>query len=668
MKKPFLAMLATLSLTVVGLVSGVAPANAVYNMDDSLRNIEITRSGGAAIVGTNIVASTTLGANESLNSYRYRASFASVGAPLTVPVGAVLADTIAAVNSATSVALNGFDSDINVQWTKTDNTSGSWYSYSQGSMPTGEFSAFVVAGSQYLFGNTVASVTVTTSVTLNGTALTPLTLVALDPGMGYQQAGFSFQWQGGNSYTPSSADSQYVSYSEACFWPADFTLAADSVLKVSYQNADQLTNTSFASNNYVRASGNSGSGMGSYWNESGVESGEVFSISLSTLPSAMQAVRVTADARVENPTANEIRPVFKAWLESDLTETNILDTCSRFESFAAPVLTPTTSTTATLTWTAPVTTHSSGWDEVSVYACLVTNTNCGTDFKDTWDLGPNDSASYDFSYMGMNQIVGEQATISASTMMDAGMMFMGPQSGPSAQWSPSTEYKYFVSYRNGNTNAGYKGLSLVSAAITAGGVESPAVEEEIAAPAAVVSIPTPIKNFAPHKVGAVSEKSFALDGSGLATGASITVNGKKLAFTKDAAGKIQIELPKGLKRGASYNLVVSDANGSFTLLDAIVVSKDLPLAKKVLPSFNGRATSMNATQVREIRALVAASNFGDTVTCTAYFGGAVSEAIAKARATSACATATAANPALTAVIRTADAIASSRNKVRVVIG
>lgn len=667
MKKPFLAMLATLSLTVVSLGSGLAPANAVYNMDDSLRNIEITRSGGAAIVGTNIVASTTLGANESLNSYRYRASFASVGAPLTIPVGAVLADSVAAVNTATSVALNGFDSDINVQWTKTDNTSGSWYSYSQGSMPTGEFSAFVVAGSQYLFGNTVSSVTVTTSVTLNGTALTPLTLVALDPGMGYQQAGFSFQWQGGNSYMPSSADSQYVSYSEACFWPADFTLAADSVLKVSYQNADPLTNTSFASNNYARASGNSGSGMGSYWNASGLESGEVFSISLSTLPSAMQAVRVTADARVENPTANTILPVFKAWLASDVTETNVLDSCSRFESFAAPVLTPTTSTTATLTWTAPVTTHSSGWDEVSVYACLVTNTNCGTDFKDPWDLGPNDSASYDFSFMGMNQIVGTQATISASTMMDAGMMFMGPQSGPSAQWSPSTEYKYFVSYRNGNASAGYKGLSLVSAAASVGET-TPDVNEEVVSPAAVVSVPTPIKNFAPHKVGAVAQKNFTLDGSGLAAGASITVNGKKLAFTKDAAGKIQIELPKSLKRGANYNLVVSDANGTFTLLDAIVVSKDLPIAKKVLPAFNGRATNLNAAQVRDIRALVAESNFGDTVTCTAYVGGAVTDAVANARATAACEVAKVANPALTAVIRTADAIASSRNKVRVVIG
>jgi NifU-like protein involved in Fe-S cluster formation len=77
---------------------------------------------------------------------------------------------------------------------------------------------------------------------------------------------------------------------------------------------------------------------------------------------------------------------------------------------------------------------------------------------------------------------------------------------------------------------------------------------------------------------------------------------------------------------------------------------------------------MNATQVRDIRALVAASNFGDTVTCTAYVGGATTEAIAAARATSACATATAANSALTAVIRTAKAIPASRNTVRVVIG
>lgn len=671
MKKQFLAMLATLSLTVVGLGSGLAPANAVYNIDDSLRNINIMRAGAAEIdeVNGTIVASTSIGANESLSDYRYRADFASVGSPLSVPAAAVLDHTVVAINTATSAVINGFEGNAELAWTKTDSTSGIWWPNGPNAMPSGDFTRFVVTGSKYLYGTTASSISVTATVTLNGTTLTPLELVVLDTNLGYQEAGFSFTWNGGNSYTPSSADSKYSAYSEACFWPADFTLEADEVIKVSYDNLDPLTNTGFAANNYVHMSGNTGAGMDGYWYTQGQQLDEVFSFSLSEMPDGIQALSIYGDAQVSNPTANAIRPVFKAWLASDVAETNILDVCSRYESFAAPALTPTTATTATLSWTAPVTAHSDNWNEVGVYACLVTNTNCGTNFQEPWDMGPDDVASYDFAYMGMDQIVGEQATISTSTMMGAGGMFMGPMSGPPVQWSPSTEYKYFVTYRNMSVNAGYKGLSAASAAVTAGGVETPDVdEEEVVAPAAVVTIPTPIKNFAPHKVAAVGEKNFTLDGSGLAANASITVNGKKLAFTKDAAGKIQIELPKGLKRGASYNLVVADANGSFTLLDAIVVPQDLPIVKKVLPAFNGRATNMNATQVREIRALVAASNFGDTVTCTAYFGGATTEAIAKARATSACATATAANSALTPVIRTAKAIANSRNKVRVVIG
>ena len=146
------------------------------------------------------------------------------------------------------------------------------------------------------------------------------------------------------------------------------------------------------------------------------------------------------------------------------------------------------------------------------------------------------------------------------------------------------------------------------------------------------------------------------------------MNGKKLAFTKDANGKIQLDLPKGLKRGASYNLVVSDANGTFTLLDAIVVPSDLPVAQKSVGAFLPGATAMTASQVRKIRELVNASTVGDTVTCTAYVGGRVTDSMAVARATSACAAATATNPALTAVIRTAKAIPSVLNTVRVVIG
>jgi hypothetical protein len=436
---------------------------------------------------------------------------------------------------------------------------------------------------------------------------------------------------------------------------------------VSYDNLDQTNNLGFAQNNSSYFSGNDGSNMNGFWNPQETETNEVFSASLSDLLPGIEAVSIRGNATVNSPSANAIRPVFKAWLDNN-TSVNVLDSCTRYESFAAPTLAPATSTTATLSWTAPTTAHASDWDDIGVYACLETNANCATGFENPWDMGPSSQLTYDFELMSMGPISGTQATISASMMMDSAMM-MGPSSEPRRMWSTSGSYKYFVVYRTMMGGGGYIGLSAASAAVTAGGVVTPDVdEEEVVTPAAVVAVPSPIKNFVAHKVAALGEKNLTLDGSGLAADASITVNGKKLAFTKDAAGKIQLELPKGLKRGASYNLVVADANGSFTLLDAIVVPQDLPIAKKALPAFKGRATNMNATQVRDIRALVAASNFGDTVTCTAYVGGVTTEAIAKARATSACATATAANSALTAVIRTAKAIPSVLHTVRVVIG
>lgn len=657
-------MLATLSLTAVGLVSGVAPANAVYNTDDSLRDINLMRTGSPVIDGSNIVASTTVYANEVLASFAFSADYAgsALSENLVIASGQELSSVINLTNTTSGQTVTGYDENPTIRWTKTDNSTGTYYG--NGATPFGTFKRFEVAAGKYVNSSAAGNYSASASFKVAGTALTPRVLVANPM---YESPGFRVSWVGGASYTPNALDTSYNSYSQACFWPGDHAITSSTILHVSYDNLDQTNNQGFADNNYSYFSGSDGTQNG-YWNPDEIETNEVFSTSLSSLVSlpGIDAVSIRGNASVPSPTAHAIRPVFKAWLDND-TSVNVLDSCNRYESFAAPTLAPETSTTATLSWTAPTTAHSSDWNDIGVYACLVTNTNCGTSYVNPWDMGPNSVLTYDFEFMNMGgPITGTQVTINANSMMDAAMM-MGPISGPPRTWNTSDSYKYFVVYRNMSIGNGYVGLSAASEAVTAGGVVAPEVDEEVV-PAAVVSVPTPIKNFAPHNVGAAGEKTFTLDGSGLAADATITVNGKKLAFTKDAVGKISIDLPKGLKRGASYNLVVTDANGTFTLLDAIVVSKDLPIAKKVLPRFNSTDTELTASQIRSISELVAASQFGDTVTCTAYFGGATSEAVAEARAVNACATAAEANPALKTVIRTARAIATSRNKVRVVIG
>jgi hypothetical protein len=233
-------------------------------------------------------------------------------------------------------------------------------------------------------------------------------------------------------------------------------------------------------------------------------------------------------------------------------------------------------------------------------------------------------------------------------------------------WSPTAEYRYFVTYEKSMSWTGYQGLSLLTAATTAGGVESTPSTPD--ASATVVRSEPVLKGFAGHSVAKGDQRKFELDASGLTGTPEVSLNGKKLTYTKDANGKLSIDLPKGLKRGGSYDLVVSSPEGTVTVLGAIVLAADLPFVKKTPRAFAGTSTTLSASQVRDIRALVSASEFGDTVTCTAYVSGATTDEVAVARATNACAAATAVNPDLKTVIRTAPAIASVRNKVRVVIG
>ena len=662
MKKPFLASLATVALAFSGVVSGVSPANAVYNIDDSLRYSNVQRAGSPAIVGNNIVASTTLFANEVLTGFSFTTDFASVGSPLVVTTGQALASTTVLTNTTTSATITGSNTDPQVQWTKTDNTSGVWRVWEQLPLPTGTFKKFEVSAGKYVNTSVAGNYTATSSVTLAGTALTPLSLVSNS----YSETpGFRVTWNGGLSYTPNALDSRYNVSSAACFWPGDHTITSNTVLNVSYDNLDQTTNTGFAASNYAYFSGNDGSsGMNAYWNPQEIETNEVWSSSLSTLLSGIDAVSIRANASVTSPTANAIRPVFKAWLDNN-TSVNVLDSCSRYESFAAPTLAPATSTTATLSWTAPTTAHASGWNDIGVYACLETNTTCATGFENPWDMSPNSPITYDFELMSMGPISGTQATISAMMMMDSAMM-MGPSSSPRRQWSTSGSYKYFVVYRNMNASGGYVGLSASSAAVTAGGVASTPSTPSVSAPSAP-SEPV-LKGFTGHNVAKTTQKTFALDASGLTGTPEVLLNGQKLTYVKDAKGMLAIELPKTLKRGGSYDLVVSSPEGLVTVMGAIVVSADLPITKNTPSAFKGTSTALSASQVRNIRALVTASEVGDTVTCTAYVSGATTDEIAKARATSACAAATAVNPELKTVIRTAPAIFSVRNKVRVVIG
>ena len=665
MKKSLLATIATISLTFAGLVTGVAPANAVYNVDDSLQEISLLRAGAQRIIGNNIVATTTLNANEKLTDFSFVANFASVGSPLVVAENQEIESTIILTNTTSSTTVTGYNEDPQVNWTKTDNTSGTWRTWDQVPLPTGTFKSFQVSGGLYLQASVAGNYSASATVTLGGTALTPLEVVSNPNFSG--TPGFRVSWIGGPSYTPNALDTNYNAYSEACFWPGDHTITSSTVLRVSYENLDPLTNTGFAGGNGVDISGNDGTGYQGYWNGQEVESGEIFSTSLSTLASGIDAVLIRAYSNISSLTADPIRPVFKAWLD-DNSSVNILDSCSRFESFAAPTLTPATDTTATLSWSTPTTLHSGDWDNVRILACLDTNTNCGTSFQNPWQLAPGAPMTYDFTFSSMGPIVGNQVTISANSMMDANMM-MGPISGPRLRWSTSGSYKYFVVYDQMTVSNGYKGLSLVSAATTAGGVVStPSTPSTPDASATVVRSEPVLKGFAGHSVAKGDQRKFELDASGLTGTPEVSLNGKKLTYTKDANGKLSIDLPKGLKRGGSYDLVVSSPEGTVTVLGAIVLAADLPFVKKTPRAFAGTSTTLSASQVRDIRALVSASEFGDTVTCTAYVSGATTDEVAVARATNACAAATAVNPDLKTVIRTAPAIASVRNKVRVVIG
>ena len=671
MKKSLMAALATISLTAVSLVSGVAPANATYNIDDSIRDISVQRTGAPVIDGSNIVASTTVYANEVLASFAFSADYAGpgMGQSLVIASGQELSSVINLTNTTSGQTVSGYDESPTIRWTKTDDTTGTYYP-GNGATPFGTFTRFEVASGKYVNSSAAGNYTASASFKVAGTAVTPRVLVTNPM---YERPGFRVRWVGGLSYTPNALDAEYNSYSQACFWPGDHAITSSTVLHVSYDNQDQEHNQGFADNNYSYFSGSDGTQSG-YWNPDEIETNEVWSTSLSSLVllPGIDAVSIRGNGSVPSPTAHAIRPVFKAWLDNN-TSVNVLDSCNRYESFAAPTLAPATSTTATLSWVAPTTAHAEDWNDIGVYACLATNTSCGTSYVNPWDMGPNSEMTYDFEFMNMGgPISGTQVTINAMSMMDAAMM-MGPISGPPRTWNTTDSYKYFVVYRNMSMGNGYVGLSLASAATTAGGVEStPSTPSNEDASATVVRSKPVLNGFAGHSVApgvaGSSPRTFELDASGLTGTPEVLINGKKLTYVKDAKGMLTIELPKTLKRGGSYDLVVSSPEGTVTVLGAIVVSADLPVTKNTPTAFRGTSTALSAAQVRNIRALVNASQVGDTVTCTAYVSGATTDAIAKARATNACAAATAVNPELKTVIRTAPAIFSVRNKVRVVIG
>jgi hypothetical protein len=674
MNKSFLATIATISLTFAGLVTGVAPASAVdYNTESALQSQNILRPGTPTVTANNVVVSVSLNANEAFNynGFRSLTQYAPAGSPLTIAPGDAVAFTGGVLNTATqaSAVSTSNSGSTQVFWKKTgDFQFTRWDSFNQtlSQLPTGTFVDFQVFRQMSLSASTPGTYRATHGLTVAGVAVTPVPLAKIDINQAlnvYQvyDIGFSVRWTGGLNYIPSALDEYYSVQSNACIWPADLNLTNSSVIEVTYNNFDIATN-SFASANSVNVSAYPSGGGGSF-NASGTESNgnEVFSVALTNV--SWEAMQVYANAYVYSPTANLVKPVFQAWLAGDSSKTNILEPCQKFESFAAPTLTSIDSASATLSWAAPSNASSRNWNNIAVYACSTAVTSACGDMSTFYSMNAP-ARPYDFRFSGI--VSGTSVTLSSTSMRTA---MVGPPNGvDSPTWSPTAAYRYFVFYSN-NSFTGYKSVSALTAALTAGGVEStPSTPSTPDASATVVRSEPVLKGFAGHSVAKGDQRKFELDASGLTGTPEVLLNGKKLTYTKDANGKLSIDLPKGLKRGGSYDLVVSSPEGTVTVLGAIVLAADLPFVKKTPRAFAGTSTTLSASQVRDIRALVSASEFGDTVTCTAYVSGATTDEVAVARATNACAAATAVNPDLKTVIRTAPAIASVRNKVRVVIG
>lgn len=666
-------MLATLSLTVVSLGSGVAPANAVdYNTESALQSQNMLRPGTPTVSGNAVVVNVTVNANETANAFRSLTQYAPTGFPLVINPGDAVAFTGGVLNTATQAsAVNTFNSEsTQVFWKKSGDIQFTvWNSFSQtlSQLPTGTFVDFQVFRQSYLSSATPGTYQATTGLTVGGALVTPVPLAkndiqqSLSSYMVYD-LGFSIGWNGGVAYTPGALDEYYSVSSRACIWPAELNLTNSSVIEVTYNNFD-TANNSFAAANYVNVSAYTS--VGGSFNASGTETNgnEIFSVALTNV--SWEAMQVYANAYVRTPTAHEVKPVFQAWLAGDSSKTNILQPCQKFESFAAPTLTSVDSASATLSWVAPANLSSRNWNRISVYACSTAVTSICGNMSSYYNMnGSTPSLPYDFSFNGI--VSGTSVTLSSTSMRAA--MFGPPSGGVSPTWSPTAAYRYFVFYSD-TSFTGYKGVSeLTAASVAALGAPTPSTPSAPSASATVVRSEPVLKGFAGHSVAKVAQKTFEIDASGLTGTPEVLINGKKLTYVKDAKGMLTIELPKTLKRGGSYDLVVSSPEGTVTVLGAIVVSADLPITKNTPTAFRGTATALSAAQVRNIRALVNASQVGDTVTCTAYVSGATTDEVAKARAINACAAATAVNPELKTVIRTAPAIFSVRNKVRVVIG
>jgi len=646
--KKLVSIGAAMLLAVGGSLVAAQPASATVNSNVSaITSYRLTSATRNASGSTYVVHALT---GESMRTFTYDEDFGAnqsggaLSLVFTFPSNVQVqnytgSSSLYATVTPTTTATGAAQSSVN----GTPATSP-WTTYTA-TVPADSLRTSLNARVEFTFTGLSSGTDLSVNVvaTLAGTPIAPTgSHTTMDSGSTRVRGTSSYITHQGDSYTAITGDfaaTPSISYSNSCVWPGSTTAVANDPIKAVWSNPSGPS--------VIATNGNL-----SYWNGTTQLANGTPSTSETTftVPSpAPEKLTVNAGAVITISAAGDvIAPAVKV-VKSNTTN-DLLEPCYRNEALPAVVASSASATSVTLTLVPPTTsTHYTGWQYASVYACVTTITNCGSQ-------SPSGPPNASFSGSAPVLASATSVTISASTMRSYSMM--------QTTWDPTVSYKYVVLYM-ANTGTNYQGMTAESNAVAAtvssvnsnssngsnsnSNANSTSVATESAKPLPVWAAPILKQVPSLSKTLNTDGGKVALTDGDFSSLKSVTIGGKPVVFSTDAKGDVFIPVPAG-KAGTSADLVVTFAGGSMVIQDGIkyVAPTDVAsVPESTLAGFTKKSTKVTGALAASILYAAQVDHKATSIVCNGYAASKSDVALATARAQAACDYATGAYANLT---------------------
>ncbi len=641
--------------------AAISPANAAGTSVTSadVTQVYVSRGSGVTVSGNTITQTGTLGADESFQNSYVAIDFADNGSPLALQLG----DTFRVTATYTNVTDNTTATYSNLNTANIYAFGGpssmSYYgnAYSFPSSSNGTVTGVVAVNSPGLVNGNYTSLRISTGVNINDAGLgvgdqfrfvysfklirnSVETDLAPLANQSSSATDLSFRKVNGvQTHTAGASDRPY-SNSDFCIYRGENGVTDSTVIDVTYANSG----TGAAPSNFNVDAYNYGGGMTLYT----VTSVSALTKRITMPASGWSVATVRGYGSMATMTSGQTyTPVISAVIQG--TSTNVLDTCYRSVSgTAAPTVTP-GSSSVTVGWTAPAIPGGGTWDNIRIYSCVTSLAGCGNYVPPSPYAASSPTAYSSGQTIGMISSSATSFTVNAQSLMGYGSM-----QSPPAPWSASTDYKYFVVFRD--YDSPYYAVSAVSAAVSGGGVAQ--VNNVQAQPSAPInSMPTEVPILRPTlglSQGVRAGGTLVLEAANGATVTEVKVDGQAAALEKVPTG-VEIVVPTGLTPGAKDLLIKTSTGstlhvGAIKIADPVLEAQKLAVAKAAASvAFRApldlKVSGSNITnrQAAEVREMVRQYRAAKEVVCVAVPATKASTAAARQAAVRACAVFKAAN-------------------------